>query len=45
MSVPAWSTLLQWSRLGVNAALFLIVARFLTLAEIGAFATAFAPVR
>jgi len=45
MSIPAWSTLLQWSRLGVNAVLFLIVARFLSLAEIGAFATAFAPVR
>lgn len=45
MSQTAWSTLLQWSRLGVNAALFLFVARFLTLAEIGAFATAFAPIR
>jgi len=45
MTQAAWSVLLQWSRLGVNAALFLIVARYLTLAEIGAFATAFAPIR
>jgi len=45
MSQTAWSTLLQWSRLGVNAALFLIAARHLTLPEIGAFATAFAPIR
>jgi len=45
MTQTAWSTLLQWSRLGANAALFLIVARHLTLAEIGAFATAFAPIR
>lgn len=45
MNTSAWSTLLQWSRLGVNAALFLVVARYLSLAEIGAFATAFAPVR
>jgi O-antigen/teichoic acid export membrane protein len=45
MSLSAWSATLQWSRLGVNAALFLIVARYLNLAEIGAFAAAFAPVR
>jgi len=45
MNHSAWSALLQWSRLGVNAGLFLIVARHLTLTEIGAFATAFAPIR
>lgn len=45
MSHTAWSVLLQWSRLGFGALLFLIAARHLTLAEIGAFATAFAPVR
>ena len=40
-----WASALQWSRLGVNAAVFLVVARFLTLAEIGAFATAAAALR
>jgi len=40
-----WSFVLQWSRVGINAALFLVAARFLTLGEIGAFATAFAPIR
>jgi succinoglycan exporter len=45
MSLGLWSAVLQWARFGVNAAVFLIVARFLDLAEIGAFAAAFAPVR
>lgn len=45
MTDGVWSAVLQWSRLGVNAAVFLIAARFLTLEEIGAFATAFAPIR
>lgn len=45
MSTRWWSFVLQWSRVGINAALFLIATRFLTLAEIGAFATAFAPIR
>lgn len=45
MSPRFWSFALQWSRVGINAGLFLIAARFLTLAEIGAFATAFAPIR
>ena len=40
-----WATVLQWSRLGTNALVFLLMARFLSLAEIGAFATAIAPVR
>lgn len=41
----AWSAVLQWARLGMGAAVFLIAARFLGLAEIGAFAVAYAPVR
>ncbi len=45
MSPRFWSFALQWSRVGINAGLFLIAARYLTLAEIGAFATAFAPIR
>ncbi len=45
MSLGLWSAVLQWARLGVNAAVFLIMARYLDLAEIGAFAAAFAPVR
>ncbi len=40
-----WASVLQWSRLGMNALVFLVVARFLSLAEIGAFATAAAPLR
>ncbi|WP_339637281.1 oligosaccharide flippase family protein [uncultured Sulfitobacter sp.] len=45
MSPRFWSFALQWSRVGINAGLFLIAARFLSLAELGAFATAFAPIR
>ncbi|MEL7091921.1 MAG: oligosaccharide flippase family protein [Pseudomonadota bacterium] len=45
MSPRAWSFVLSWSRVGINAGLFLIAARVLTLAEIGSFATAFAAVR
>lgn len=40
-----WSVVLQLSRFGLNTILFLILARWLTLAEIGAFAAAFAPIR
>jgi O-antigen/teichoic acid export membrane protein len=40
-----WAALLQWSRLGASALVFLVVARFLSLAEIGAFAAAMAPLR
>lgn len=39
-----WSIILQWSRLGLHTLVFLILARWLSLAEIGAFAVAFAPV-
>lgn len=40
-----WSFTLQWSRFGLNAAVFLVAARFLSLSEIGVFATAFAPIK
>jgi O-antigen/teichoic acid export membrane protein len=40
-----WASVLQWSRLGAQAIVFLVVARFLSLAEIGAFAVAAAPLR
>jgi O-antigen/teichoic acid export membrane protein len=39
-----WSIVLQWSRFGLNAIVFLLLARWLSLAEIGAFAVAFAPI-
>ncbi|PZX10360.1 O-antigen/teichoic acid export membrane protein [Palleronia aestuarii] len=39
-----WSIILQWSRFGLNTIVFLILARWLSLAEIGAFAIAFAPI-
>ena len=45
MTATLWSALLQWSRVGIGTALFLVAARILPLAELGAFATAFAPVR
>lgn len=45
MTTTGWSYVLQFARLGVTGAVFLLAARFLTLAEIGAFATAFAPLR
>lgn len=40
-----WAIVLQWSRLGANALVFLWLARWLTLAELGAFAAAIAPAR
>ncbi len=40
-----WSAMLQYSRLGIGAVLFLIAARYLSLEQIGAFAAALAPVR
>ncbi|MEP2029443.1 MAG: oligosaccharide flippase family protein [Paracoccaceae bacterium] len=40
-----WSLLLQWGRFGIAAVVFLVIARWLSLAEIGAFAIAAAPVR
>lgn len=40
--MTGWAVLLQWSRLGLSAGVFLIAARMLSLAEIGVFAMAFA---
>ncbi|WP_299154525.1 oligosaccharide flippase family protein [uncultured Tateyamaria sp.] len=45
MTMRLWSFALQWARVGIAAAVFLVATRFLTLAEIGLFATAIAPVR
>lgn len=45
MNTRIWSFILSWSRVGINAALFLAATRVLTLTEIGLFATAFAPIR
>lgn len=39
-----WSALLQWSRVGTNAVVFLIIARWLDLGAIGAVAAVQAPV-
>lgn len=44
-SQALWSLALQLSRFGGNAVIFLVMARYLTIAEIGAFAMAYAPVR
>lgn len=40
-----WSVVLQFSRFGGNAVVFLAMARFLTIEQIGAFGMAYAPVR
>ncbi|HBZ43274.1 MAG TPA: hypothetical protein DEO85_04290 [Maritimibacter sp.] len=40
-----WSIVLQFSRFGGNAVVFLALARFLTLEQIGAFGMAYAPIR
>ena len=40
-----WSLLLQWSRFGINAFVFLSATRFLSLEEFGAFATAFGAIK
>ena len=45
ISLGLWSILLQWGRFGIAAAVFLLIARWLSLPEIGAFAIAAAPVR
>lgn len=44
-SHAVWSVVLQFSRFGGNAVIFLAMARFLTLEQIGAFGMAFAPIR
>ena len=40
-----WASAVQWARVGIGGAVFLIAARSLPLAEIGAFAMAAAPLR
>lgn len=45
MSTRSWSFLLQYARVGISAGVFLIATRYLSLAEIGFFATAFAPIK
>lgn len=45
ISLGLWSIVLQWGRFGIAAAVFLLIARWLSLPEIGAFAIAAAPVR
>lgn len=45
MTQHFWSFTLQWSRFGLNALVFLLAAKFLSLEEIGAFAIAFAPIK
>ena len=44
LAAGLWSALLQWARVGLNAIVFLILSRWLTLEQIGAFAAAQAPV-
>lgn len=45
MNPLLWSIVLQWSRFGINAVVFLLAARVLTLREFGTFATAFALIK
>ncbi len=45
MSQTVWSFFLHYARVGIGAGLFLLATRFLTLSEIGLFATAYAPIR
>jgi O-antigen/teichoic acid export membrane protein len=45
LHIGFWSVALQWGRFGIAAVVFLLIARWLSLAEIGAFATVAAPVR
>ncbi|MFT4707797.1 MAG: succinoglycan exporter [Ascidiaceihabitans sp.] len=45
MKPLVWAVLLQWLRIGINAFVFLIAARALSLEQFGAFATAFAMIK
>ncbi len=45
MTGAGWAAVLQWSRLGVSAMVFLIAARLLPLDALGQFAVVLAPVR
>jgi O-antigen/teichoic acid export membrane protein len=45
ISLGLWSIILQWSRFAIAAIVFICIANWLSLAEIGAFAMAAAPLR
>jgi O-antigen/teichoic acid export membrane protein len=45
LSDTAWASAVQWSRVGIGGIVFLIAARTLPLADIGAFGAAAAPLR
>jgi O-antigen/teichoic acid export membrane protein len=45
LSDTAWASAVQWSRVGIGGIFFLIAARTLPLADIGAFGAAAAPLR
>lgn len=45
LSDTAWASAVQWARVGIGGVVFLIAARTLPLAEIGAFGAAAAPLR
>ncbi|WP_162798179.1 oligosaccharide flippase family protein [Sulfitobacter sp. JL08] len=45
ISLGLWSIVLQWSRFAIAALVFICIANWLSLAEIGAFAVAAAPLR
>lgn len=42
LKLGVWSTLLQLSRVGINALVFILISRILAIEEIGIFSTAFA---
>lgn len=44
ISVIAWAGILQWARLGINALVFVVLTRLLSLEDIGTVAIAQAPV-
>ncbi|SIT06305.1 Membrane protein involved in the export of O-antigen and teichoic acid [Roseivivax lentus] len=45
MSGAGWAALLQWSRVGLSAFVFLLAARLLPIEEIGRYAVLLAPIR
>lgn len=45
LSDTGWASAVQWARVGIGGIVFLIAARMLPLAEIGAFGAAAAPLR
>ncbi|QFS84993.1 oligosaccharide flippase family protein [Roseivivax sp. THAF197b] len=45
MTGAGWAVLLQWSRLGLSALVFLAAARVLSLDDLGRFAVCLAPIR